>query len=142
MVFQLLYVSAAVALMSEAELAALLAQSRRFNAEHGLTGMLLYLEGTFVQVLEGDEPVVRALYTKIMRDARHTGCQVYLERLVPEREFAEWSMGFRALSGIKPEQLPGFTDLPAWGQRTAAAPQTRGSLRRMLLHLIQANREL
>jgi hypothetical protein len=48
-----------------------MALSRENNAKRGVTGMLLYKEGNFIQVLEGDEREVRIVFTK--RSARTLG---------------------------------------------------------------------
>ncbi len=62
--FSLTYVSSAVRPFAEDELADLLAVSRQNNARLGITGMLLYKDGNFMQVLEGEEAEVRTLYEK------------------------------------------------------------------------------
>jgi len=142
MIFQLMYTSTAAHPMSETELIEVLTEARRFNAEHEITGMLLYLDGTFVQVLEGEEQTVRDLYARILLDPRHHGCKTYLEEYVPERDFPEWTMGFRSLPGIKPEQLPGFVNLTNWREDTNNMTLRRGSLRKILLNLAAANREI
>src|SRR3954468_16894005 len=79
MIFYLIYISKAKRLMQEDELVALLNESRNWNNDHGLTGMLLYVEGRFIeqnegrfmQVLEGDERQVKSIFEKIKTDVRH-----------------------------------------------------------------------
>ena len=51
-VYQVLYLSAAARLFSDVELRALLADARARNEAAGLTGMLLYEDGHFLQTLE------------------------------------------------------------------------------------------
>lgn len=110
----LVYASTATQEFSEADLLALLDQSRKYNHEQSLTGMLLYSPGngidlgTFVQVLEGPRPSVQNLYVKITRDPRHKDCSILQEGVLFERRFAEWTMGFRNLWTVKPEEVPGF----------------------------------
>jgi hypothetical protein len=72
--------------------------------------MLLYKDGNFMQLLEGSQPVVDALYTKITRDPQHIGPITLLKGEVPERAFAHWSMGFRELKSTRDEQVPGYDD--------------------------------
>jgi len=69
----LVYVSSATLPFSGEDLRALLATCRENNAELGVTGMLLYKDGNFMQVLEGDEQAVRGLYARIAADPRHGG---------------------------------------------------------------------
>ena len=93
MVRQLLYASNTNRDTPDSVLDDILAASRRNNAGAGVTGMLLYVEGGFMQVLEGEEEAVRAIYARICQDKRHWNTLVLLDRQAP-RAFSEWSMGF------------------------------------------------
>ncbi len=108
--FHLVYVSSAVVLMSLDELKQILAQARSKNARLGVTGLLLYHDGSCMQLLEGSEPVVRGLYAHIAGDRRHRGCQTLLQERVTERLFPHWSMGFRNLSSPEVRSLPGYSE--------------------------------
>jgi len=104
------YVSAASEPFDDGRLNDLLAQSRRSNHEHDLTGMLLYRRGRFFQVLEGPQDAVDELMTKIRRDPRHTGVRVLLSERVDERRFTEWTMGYEPI-GVPTTPAPeGFRD--------------------------------
>lgn len=80
----------------------LLNQSRDFNQENNITGILLYVKGQkitksrgrFMQLLEGDERIVRKLYKKITTDARHGSVALLQIGKYNERIFNDWSMGF------------------------------------------------
>jgi hypothetical protein len=87
----------------------LLVQCRERNARLGLTGLLLYKDGNFMQVLEGERSVVLAMKQTIATDPRHRGFLVLLEQEIPERDFQTWTMGFRDLSGAS-EDLPGYSE--------------------------------
>jgi len=71
--FSLIYVSSAVTEFSKSELVDLLESCHANNANLGVTGMLLYKDGNFMQALEGNEDVVRGLHAKIALDPRHRG---------------------------------------------------------------------
>jgi hypothetical protein len=58
--------------MTSSDLSRLLEECREYNAAHGVTGMLLYSNETFVQVLEGDDRVIDELLDHIEEDPRHT----------------------------------------------------------------------
>ncbi|WP_144783937.1 BLUF domain-containing protein [Microbacterium sp. BH-3-3-3] len=104
------YVSAAAEPLDDDRLHDLLAQSRRSNHEHDLTGMLLYRRGRFFQVLEGPQDAVDELMTKIRRDPRHTDVRVLLTEHIDDRRFAEWTMGYEPI-GIPTTPAPeGFRD--------------------------------
>ena len=105
----LLYVSSAVKLFSDAELLELLEKARKNNTAMDITGMLLYQDGNFMQLLEGPEEAVKTLAAKIMLDPRHCGFLKLLERHTDQREFGDWKMGFKKIdkdfTGI-----PGYSD--------------------------------
>ncbi|MFP7761148.1 BLUF domain-containing protein [Marisediminicola sp. LYQ134] len=92
----------------EEQLGGLLRQSRRNNAESGITGMLLYRGGRFLQVLEGPRDAVRSLLATIGEDSRHRGMRVLFEEALTERHFAEWTMGHARVSEPAGEAPPGF----------------------------------
>ena len=106
----LVYVSSAKRPFTRADLLALLAQSRARNAAAGLTGMLLYNGGNFMQVLEGPEEAVNALYAKIGRDPRHSGLMTLLRGPLAARQFADWSMAFCNLDEDEAQAVPGYSD--------------------------------
>ena len=107
---QLVYVSSAREKFSKAELVELLEKSRANNSRLGLTGMLLYKDGNFIQTLEGDESVLRPLFAKISADYRHAGVIVLLDGKIESRNFPDWSMGFRDLSDPSLRDLPGYNE--------------------------------
>lgn len=92
--YYLIYLSTAVKPMSYQQLATLLQQCRDNNQKHGITGMLLYQSGTFMQMLEGEKQMVLDIYDDIKKDARHTGCHLVLAGDIEARNFEDWSMGF------------------------------------------------
>jgi hypothetical protein len=97
-VIQTSYLSEASGPMSAEQLLALLHQCRGNNVSSGVTGMLLYGNGTFLQTLEGDEAVVDALIEKISKDPRHRRIHVLSRRTIERRRYAEWTMGFQRVS--------------------------------------------
>ena len=108
--YSLVYVSSAVELFSNDDLVALLETSRRNNTRVGVTGMLLYKSGNFMQVLEGEEEKVREVHERIQADRRHRGLITLLEQRGDARQFGGWSMGFRNLADPSLRELPGFSE--------------------------------
>jgi hypothetical protein len=105
MLIQICYASVASKPFEEPALQALLTKARANNGRDGITGLLLYGNGHFVQVLEGDEGPVDALYAKIVGDPRHRQVfQLYRDE-VTTRDFARWDMAFDRLTDFKPEFL-------------------------------------
>lgn len=108
--FFIMYGSSATKYFSRTDLLDLLMKARRYNTEVGITGILLYKEGNFIQVLEGEEQAVRTLFQKIEQDPRHLGVIVLLQGVEAERQFPDWSMGFRDLNDPEVIALPGYNE--------------------------------
>jgi hypothetical protein len=102
--------------LTPAELQSLLDQCRRKNAVAGLTGMLLYQNRSFFQVLEGDRNVVEALYERISKDKRHTRVTKIILEPITDRAFADWTMGCPKLSSSQLAKIPGLNDFFARGK--------------------------
>ncbi|CAN3700333.1 hypothetical protein MMX123_00317 [Microbacterium sp. MM2322] len=104
------YVSTETDPFDDERLAALLAQSRRSNHEHDLTGMLLHRRGRFFQVLEGPQDAVDALIAKIREDARHHDIRILLREDLDDRRFDEWTMGYEPIGVPSTPPPEGFRD--------------------------------
>lgn len=132
----LIYVSSAKTLLLPDELLTLLQISRRNNQRDGVTGMLLYKGGNFIQALEGEASVIRRLHEKIQRDPRHHGLLTLLEKPLEQRQFAGWSMGFSNLADPVLQSMPGyssFLDLPL-SSETLAGHSSRALKLLQLFH--------
>lgn len=128
----LIYSSVATSTLEPADLTALLTQSRASNEQTGITGMLLFRNGYFLQVLEGPDAAVRGKMHTIRDDSRHTKVTVLLEDLIEERQFPEWTMGFPSNEEL--EDVPGyratFDDLDAHqGDAVSSVPAVRELVR-------------
>ena len=93
MLVRLMYASRAVAGTGSDELMAILRQSKARNPEIGITGVLCFSEGIFLQVLEGGRSAVNRLYNRIASDPRHSQVELLSYQEIGERRFAGWSMG-------------------------------------------------
>lgn len=105
----LIYLSSATELLDEGQLRSLFFQCRRDNARAGITGLLLYRDGSFLQLIEGERADVAALFKKICRDSRHHGILKVVDEPITEREFPTWSMSFSRHSAVSLGR--GFDDL-------------------------------
>ena len=108
--FHLGYVSTEAIKFSDEALVALLGEARSANTERDVTGLLLYREGSFYQVLEGSESAVMATFRDIEGDPRHKEVRVLFDGETDAREFADWQMGFLNLDGVDMDTLSGFSD--------------------------------
>ena len=107
---ELVYVSAASEDFSREEIFDLLKTSIVNNKERDITGMLLYVKGSFLQILEGEVKQVSELYDTIMEDDRHKNMVKLYESSIENRNFAEWSMGYAELSLSEIRKIPGCND--------------------------------
>jgi len=128
-VFSVVYSSTATEPFSDEALGDLLQQCRDANAERDITGMLLYRNGRFIQILEGPEQAVRETMGKIERDPRHDHLRVLIDEFIEERNFAEWTMGFEPIA-MPDENAPEgfrdtFDDLEAHGDPSATLRAAR-----------------
>jgi len=108
--YHLGYVSTEAVKFSEEALVALLSEARNANADRDVTGLLLYREGSFYQILEGSESAVMATFHEIEGDPRHKEVRILFNGETDAREFTDWRMGFLNLDGVDPDTLSGYSD--------------------------------
>jgi len=106
--FELIYVSTAAKRMTKDNLQSILMESLRHNSDHNITGILLYDQGSFCQVLEGDKKDVLSLFKKIKKDNRHFNVITISEKDIQYREFSAWSMRFINLDFYDREMIQGY----------------------------------
>jgi len=94
MPFQLIYSSAATERMPKSKLYKILLGARSRNESLDVTGLLLFVNGVFLQILEGERDVVSALMKKISSDPRHSSVKVIQETDVEKRTFPSWRMAY------------------------------------------------
>ncbi|MFA6245766.1 MAG: BLUF domain-containing protein [Mucilaginibacter sp.] len=104
----IVYISTAVKLMHENQLLDILHNARQHNAALNISGVLLYSEGTFIQVLEGKDSVIDALYSRIQADQRHKNVIKLIDEPIAEKSFSQWLMGFAVTDSTKTEKLVGY----------------------------------
>ena len=95
----LLYLSDATQAFGREELESIRSVSARNNAELGVTGVLFYSAGHFVQLLEGDMAVIHKLFETIASDCRHKNVKLLILRPTEKRIFSDWGMGLLDLDG-------------------------------------------
>lgn len=106
----LAYTSVASHHMTHDELINLLSQARDNNSHTHITGMLLYMEGCFFQVIEGQRDLLEALFDKISKDKRHHHVMKLIIEPINERSFANWTMGFQHVTPEELANVTGITD--------------------------------
>ena len=115
MIYYLVYLSSGTWMYTDLDIADILTASCKNNAEKDVTGILLYHEGCILQVLEGEQQTVTDLYQKIKRDKRHKDVIQLVQGTCEERNFGEWSMGFKAVNNSDWNEYEGYMKLDTAG---------------------------
>ncbi|RZJ95197.1 MAG: BLUF domain-containing protein [Hymenobacter sp.] len=92
--YHIIYSSQAKTAMTLTTLVVLLMQARALNERQHVTGALVYGDGQFMQVMEGEEAVIKDLYARVLKDPRHYDVRTLAEGPIASRSFAQWSMAF------------------------------------------------
>jgi len=95
--YYLLYVSRETCKMDGAQLREILTIARQRNKASNISGMLLYKNGRFMQLLEGPKDAVRSLMDKVILDQRHQDLMILEEDFEDQRQFPDWAMAFKCM---------------------------------------------
>lgn len=128
------YLSRASNDFNENDIESIVEVSRRNNTRDGVTGMLLYKDRRFLQILEGDELTVKRIAARIELDGRHDELTVIFNGTMP-RLFSDWSMGYANLNTDLFKNHPAVLDYfrKTWCAESFQSAQTR--VRRLLLNM-------
>lgn len=129
---QIVYLSTANQPFSCEELGGLLTYARANNARNGITGLLLYHESEFLQVLEGDSQPLYRLFDDIEADPRHGRFRVLANGPVAAPTFPDWRMGFVGDCALLFAQVQGYVPLNSPGLLATAAPDAAPTLMALL----------
>jgi hypothetical protein len=108
--WQIAYISTASLKFGMLELKVLLQGSVRRNTEAGITGLLVFKDGCFMQALEGEELAVKALFEKISKDRRHHGIICLINEPIQQRDFPNSAMAFPDLTAKEFRDTPGYSE--------------------------------
>ena len=111
MLVRLLYASRAIDPDSNA-IEDILSQSRQFNPGSGITGILCYGGGIFLQAIEGGRTAVSDLYGHIQKDPRHKDVVLLHYEEISERRFGGWTMGQVNMSKVNTSILLKYAERP------------------------------
>jgi len=106
----IVYVSFSFKDLTEIDLENLLADIRKRNKLQKVTGLLLYNDGTFIQLIEGKTRIIKNLFEKIKNDKRHSDVVLLLDESIKKRAFPDWTMGYYKLNREQSGKIPGYSD--------------------------------
>lgn len=127
-----MYVSSGFPGLTFADLDQILAASRVRNAAEGISGVLLFGGGNFLQYFEGPQRAVEALRARLSRDPRHHDIRVMLHDPIERRSFSAWQMGF--LSGESAQLRAGYSALAEDPSLRARLAEAHQPLETVMLH--------
>lgn len=119
--YQLIYSSTAKKKMLKSDLYMILRKARQNNESKHITGLLVYSDMCFIQILEGEKEAVTKLFHKISGDDRHADIQILHEGFVDKPVFSRWAMAYSAPT---PKELATWAGL----RSTASVPETLNKL--------------
>lgn len=93
----LTYTSWARPSISDVDIEAILRSAHTNNPLDGITGVLIFNGGAFMQILEGSEQAVNDMVSRLCTDTRHSNFFIRDDRLIEERSFPDWSMAYLRL---------------------------------------------
>jgi hypothetical protein len=132
---RLIYASVAKETLTKADLADINAVAGANNRMRGITGLLCFGGGAFLQVLEGNRAAVNTLYRSVIRDPRHTWCELLECVPIESRSFSDWSMQcvvWEQLSGPTRDSLVlRYSGFPEFDPRAMTGTQAYEFLRAM-----------
>lgn len=104
--YRIIYLSSATTKFTNDELASLLRTSRKHNEVNNITGLLLYSDGNFLQIIEGEKKKLKQLfYEKICIDKRHKDIIKVFESKVDKRLYSNWSLGFNIIHKASQKEI-------------------------------------
>jgi hypothetical protein len=118
--YRIIYASTAVRPFGPAEFDRLLMQARIYNYSEGIGGLLLRAGLQLLEVLEGPEPAVAALYARIAADPRHRAVRLLEAAPVRGPLFRPAHLAFAEVEPVALARLAAYLDPP---HRRALLPQ-------------------
>ncbi len=134
---QLVYSSVAQQAFTQQELEDILQISRQNNRRDQITGLLLYRNDCFIQVLEGPEQKVEQAYQRICRDSRHYEVFTLYDSPVLNRDFPQWAMAF---NGDQSEPIEGLSDFLHPYKSEDESTISEGAVKQLLRRFREVNK--
>jgi Sensors of blue-light using FAD len=113
MPYQVIYSSESATPMQTDDLEDILESARESNAEAGITGALIYVDGFFLQILEGEAKPVLDLMARITKDVRHEAVTVLKQGEVAAAGFADWKMAYVSATARQVAEWAGLSGTTA-----------------------------
>jgi len=130
---ELIYTSCATHEMDETNLTELLQQSREKNIRLNITGLLVYGNREFIQLLEGHKTEIFSLYDTIVKDDRHQQVELLWDSEIENRSFMDWSMAFLNVNTVDKIKLKAYSTFLQEGVSSLHLTGNKSIGRRLLI---------
>lgn len=110
MLYRIIYLSSGLKDLTTSDVKEILVKAKENNRDKNITGVLLYLDKNFIQVLEGEKEDIIKLYQKISLDHRHKNVIKVIEGNIVSRQFDKWDMGFIEIDSDDLKDLSEYKD--------------------------------
>lgn len=145
MPYQIIYSSVSSTPMQQDDLEDILEHAQSHNAAEGITGALVYTDGHFMQILEGERSTVEQLMRRIAKDLRHENVAVLLSSDVPAAAFSDWSMAYVSATPEQVAQWAGIgtsSTVPDVWNNMRHNPETTAQVARRILSVLNGGAPL
>lgn len=139
MPYQVIYSSVSSTPMQQEDLEDILERAQLNNARSGITGALVYVDGCFLQVLEGEAEAVQSLMKRISVDLRHETVSVLQAQPVAAAAFADWRMAYVSATSAQVAQWAGLSaraELPETLENMRVDRQKAMQVLNCILHVL------
>lgn len=114
----------------ELQVSKILSQSFLWNERVGVTGMLLYSGGFFLQLLEGEESALDETFARIEADSRHRNIRVLMRQPLEDLYLANFPMGCAGIEQTADPIIEEAARARGWTETSSLAPAAVAALLR------------
>lgn len=138
MLYRMIYSSEASEHMGPSVLAEILDDARVGNEARNVTGVLIYVDGLFCQVLEGEREVLEDLTENIRHDARHKSMKLFHRSEIMERTFDDWRMAYLDASAAEMSRWAGLEGTVTIDHLLERLHSDGARIPKVLVHIVEA----
>ena len=133
MLVRLLYVSRALDPNDQKAIEGILSSARVHNASEGITGILCFGDGVFMQCIEGGRDAINRLYALILRDPRHKDVVLLRYEEITERQFSGWTMGMVNLNRVNTSIMLKYSETPTFDPYSVSGAASQAMLQELIV---------